>query len=1262
MNFFGLPYSFRYILLLCICLSFLRLPPVDLVHAELVTRMVDNALIEWNRGSFQRTEMATLQNTDLSAQDLEGAVQIAPLGLLRDWFNSPFTLPRIMTGMGATAIGDRIYVMGGNTPTQQEPLSEVWSVAVDTETGLLLPDSSASNWRAEPDLPAVQASIKGEFDTPFTHVSNPAVTSVDNPSGNDYIYVIGGSVVQNTYEFSSFGVRIGVVGSNGRITEWLEGPEIPDQNGEISFRQRGLQSASAISMKINGKTYIYILGGLQRYLEGTYPLVNIKEEGSPKIFYAQVGANGQLFKPSNPSEAGWEVLEDNIPLVRHYPEASGVWGAVAVGGRFVAAGGEAIYLMGGQVRVQGGGSTAQYSERVYRARVNSDGTLDWSGWDGTLPSSRLYQAGVEHNGNIYLTGGRQGNLTQPDKKVLNSYVKDDFSLPSFGDAQTGSSFLPNDALPRPRMLHGSVVVSTDKGYAFVYVIGGLGDGTDAFPEDDNGTNAIIYGKVGGLDEDEKENLTYAPDGWYYSDALEIILDKATVQEISWITAMEQSGMDIAVDYRTSQASDCELGPWTEWNPLADPGAAPRRSKHGVNAAEVGSPETRCFQYRARLTTANNAFTPSLLNVSLKLEIPGSPDLKVNSLTPQFSTDGRSLLDFTVTIINQNDSEPTIPVFAVNAGSFYVDLCVFGPDETVQMPTIPFEPNQQCSDAYTLVSSRTMEAGTTYLLPATRWYSTVDNQPLNILDLFDTAGDYTVMAIVDSLNYIGEGREGTAENNNITQTSFSLAAPHPVLPGDTFEVDDICSQARAIATDGTIQEHTFHQAGDEDWVQFDAVAGQSYRLNAAIPSGSPADVILEVYPRCAEAPAASQDPSFSPSARLEFQAPTSGPLFLRLRNHTPAVAGAEVAYTLSVVALQSEAEPGALIIVAGRLKAQDRLQPNITHAADTFYTVFQNQGYTADHIYYLTTDLTRPGADALPTAANVETAITAWAQSRVGTDRPLTLYLMDHGNPDVLYLDEPRGQRITPDQVHRWLQQVEAAHPGLAVNVIIEACYSGSFLNRPESISHPGRVIITSTGATNLAYASPQGALFSDHFGAALNQGQNLYESFQRARTAVQAVYPVQTPWLDSDGDGIPNEVTDGWEAQRRGFTAAGTFAATLWPPYIEQALPPTRVTAGQGVIQARVLDDGTVQRVWAEIYPPGYQPPEATSELVQPDLPTVELVAQDDGWYRANYAGFQMRGTYRVVVYAEDTQGITAQPVALELSTGAEIFLPLVVR
>ncbi len=774
--FHGASRSVRGVLLFSICILIVSLLPGQPAQAAVIDRMVDNALSEFNQGSFQRTALATLQNTDLSSQDLEGAVQIAPLGLLRDWFNSPFTLPRIMTGMGATAIGNRIYVMGGNTPSQQEPLSEVWSVAVNTETGVLLPDSSDSNWRAEPELPAVPATIKGGFDDPFTHVSGPAVTSVDNPSGNDYIYVVGGNVVQNTFDFSSFGVRIGVVGSNGRITEWLEGPEIPDQDGDNSFRQRGLQSASAVSVNINGTTYIYILGGLQRYLEGTGSQVSIKEAGSKKVFYAQVGANGQLFKPSNPSESGWEVLEDEIPVARHYPEASGVWGAVAVGGRFVAADGEAIYLMGGQVRVQGDGSTAQYSERVYRARVNSDGTLDWSGWDGTLPSSRLFQAGVEHNGNIYLTGGRQGNVTEPDKKVLNSYVEDDFSLPSFDDAGTGSNFLPNDALPRPRMLHGSVVVSTDEGYAFVYVMGGLGDGTDAFPDDDSGTNAIIYGKVGGLEEEDQEDLTYAPDGWYYSDALEIILDGVTVQEISWATSMPQSGTDIAVDYRTSQASDCELGPWTEWEELSDPGAAPRRSKNGVNAAEVGSPETRCFQYRARLTTSDIEVTPSLLNLSIKLVIPGNPDLKVSKLEDMRAEGEKTFTGLDIEILNKNeDGEDTVEVYQVNSGSFYVDLCVL--PEGTTMPSdfsaVPVNLGQEppaCVRTYAVVNSRFMGIDATYTLR--RWYhNRTDNDHLldSLKDMevfFPEPGVYTVVVAVDSTNFVPE-LSANGETNNVS---------------------------------------------------------------------------------------------------------------------------------------------------------------------------------------------------------------------------------------------------------------------------------------------------------------------------------------------------------------------------------------------------------------------------------------------------------------------------------------------------------------
>lgn len=102
-----------------------------------------------------------------------------------------------------------------------------------------------------------------------------------------------------------------------------------------------------------------------------------------------------------------------------------------------------------------------------------------------------------------------------------------------------------------------------------------------------------------------------------------------------------------------------------------------------------------------------------------------------------------------------------------------------------------------------------------------------------------------------------------------------------------------------------------------------------------------------------------------------------------------------------------------------------------------------------------------------------------------------------------YLDEP-SQRLTPADLDSWLTTLEQAIPGVKINVIIEACYAGSFIQDAQSISKPGRnrVIITSTNPDNRAYASQDGAYFSDHFLAALRQGRHLFGSFWEARTVV----------------------------------------------------------------------------------------------------------------------------------------------------------------
>jgi hypothetical protein len=424
------------------------------------------------------------------------------------------------------------------------------------------------------------------------------------------------------------------------------------------------------------------------------------------------------------------------------------------------------------------------------------------------------------------------------------------------------------------------------------------------------------------------------------------------------------------------------------------------------------------------------------------------------------------------------------------------------------------------------------------------------------------------------------------------------------------------------------------------------------------------VVAELYDQCVGPPLAGQDYAFSPDVRLQFQAPASGAFYLKLLNHTASVSGPDVAYHISVRALSDEPMPGALVLVAGRLEENDQLQPNIHHVTDAVRRLFLAHGYNDDRIYYLATDFGLEGVDALPSAANLEAGITNWALGKVGSDRPFTLYLMDHGSHDRFYLDDPRGETVRPQQIRRWLDQLEAAAPGVKVNIIVEACYSGSFIDDGEqTVSDPERVVIASTGAWNSAYPSDEGAIFSDHFIAALDQEQSLYASFQTARWAVQAAKGgMQTPWLDDDGDGMANGPADGEEAARRGFAFVGTLIGEEWPPYVVRAMGPSTIDQGRGVIQAEVRDNRQVRRVWAVIYPPSYQPPAPSERMPQEDLPTIVLLDRGGDWYGATYTGFDEKGTYRVVVYAEDDDGLEARPLAIEVTTGWPIYLPLVLR
>jgi Leucine-rich repeat (LRR) protein len=508
----------------------------------------------------------------------------------------------------------------------------------------------------------------------------------------------------------------------------------------------------------------------------------------------------------------------------------------------------------------------------------------------------------------------------------------------------------------------------------------------------------------------------------------------------------------------------------------------------------------------------------------------------------------------------------------------------------------------------------------------------------------------------------------------TPTTTATATPTPtptatVAPrtGDAFETDNDCSQARLLTNDGNPQSRTFHTDDDVDWLRLETTAGVAYRIEATIPDDSAADVMLELYALCDVEPTQRWDESFTPGARIVFTATTTAPLYLRLANHQRLTSRngqpVDAGYAISAAALPPPSRQGAVIIVAGRVKQNDKLQRNIHNVTNLTFKLFLNAGYTADNIHYLATDRTLPGYDGAATKENLRDAITIWAAARLNEGAPLTLYLIDHGDVDKFYLDKTQSQTLTPGDLDEWLTTLEAAVPGIKVNVIIEACHAGSFIRTPGTIAKAGRVVITSSNEEWDAYASRDGAHFSDHFLTNLHQMRNLAVSFSDARSAVMRLYPYQQPWLDANGDGVANQSEDLVGAAQRGFSFANTLGDDAWPPYLLTAGAPLAVTEGRGLITVEARDNQSIASVWAVVYPPSYTAVAGTDELIAEELTTLALQPQGDNRYSVDYSAFTQPGTYRILIHATDNDGLQARPLEMTVQVGGHrLLLPLVTR
>ncbi|MEM7531403.1 MAG: right-handed parallel beta-helix repeat-containing protein [Chloroflexota bacterium] len=503
----------------------------------------------------------------------------------------------------------------------------------------------------------------------------------------------------------------------------------------------------------------------------------------------------------------------------------------------------------------------------------------------------------------------------------------------------------------------------------------------------------------------------------------------------------------------------------------------------------------------------------------------------------------------------------------------------------------------------------------------------------------------------------------------TSTPIPTRLPSP-SPEDGYENDDTCASASPIETDGIHQTHTFHDIADQDWLTFTAPQSGTYRIEVDIPRGSFADVDLAYFVNCSSNLSRKWSETFTPGATFDIDAKAGEQFYIRLSHREINVFGPDVSYNLLVWRLPNEQPTGAVIIAAGRRHANDTLQNSINQTAQKFYSLFLDKGIPVGNIHFLTTDSTLEGHDKQATTANLRDAIVNWARKRVSADHALTLYLVDHGERDFLYIDEPNQERLYSEDLDKWLGELEAAVPNLKINVIIEACHSGSFIDRPGgSISRPNRLIITSTDVDSDAYASADGNLFfSSALITRLRMGANLAKAFRMARQNTQDLN--QHPWMDGDGNGVPNQFDDALIASERSFEYTNMVTPRMthgsWPPYIANVQPPTQIIDRRGALHVEVRDDQGVDDVRAVVYPPDYVQP-ISDGVIDTDSDLDQVTLQRDlnlgeNIYTGSYLGFAQTGVYQLVVYATDVDGLHAQPVTMTVDTTYRIFLPTVSR
>lgn len=620
----------RQLATLSVALLVLTLLPGLSTQAQpgVIDQALDNAQAEFARGTFSGTAISPeprAGTTPLIPNDVSGAVQLAPLGLLNQW---PIrgNLPQALASHGVASIGNRLYTVAGATSGTGGATSAVYWSAIDQTTGAQaehgIPQSDpryvSALWLNDPLPRAVGTIVDGCTDLAANGVEsrvNPAVAALDNGNGSGFLYVVGGSADMNCEGalLSTPLVQIGTVAADGEIS-WTGGAQSPalflpspllanDTPTSIAADRLGIQSAQAVTVRTgSGKVYLYVLGGAGIFPTGLASGGDPIPFTTPAVFYTEINPNdGSLRNPTTGATNDPWARTANIP-VQPPPQQSGQYGIyehTATAARTLVGTGTgttirtAIYVAGGYIQPAGAQSQLErstFNPFTFLATVNENtGALTWNAQPAVPPTDVATEGGpvaslasLAYNQKLYLIAGTSsGSSAQAFDSVITGGHDSSFnfqplagSTDFFVGRQQTSPVLAEGLIEAGAALIDALPpagVVAEVSSAWSYVVGGVN-------RNDQLSTAIYGGKLGG--ENEASGAVRTRDGWFYSQLYDISITRpgesnssARVLAIRWGAELDRGGTgnpnaDIIIEFRKVLRADlrCDTGAFADDTP------------------------------------------------------------------------------------------------------------------------------------------------------------------------------------------------------------------------------------------------------------------------------------------------------------------------------------------------------------------------------------------------------------------------------------------------------------------------------------------------------------------------------------------------------------------------------------------------------------------------------------------------------------------------------------------------------------------------